>query len=59
MAAKGILSVTELAMAEANNKTPVPVVSPNAMIGFKPSPISFKTNACSIILITTNKQPKN
>ena len=59
IAASGILSVTELATAAATISAAGPAISPSARIGVNRSPISSSTRACSIMLITMNRPPKN
>ena len=48
IAAKGMLSVTLLATAEAMRIAPDPVVSPNPISISSPTPIKASTWACSI-----------
>jgi hypothetical protein len=59
IAASGMLSVTELAMAEAASSTPESRFVGNVNIVAMPFPIKSRTKACSITLITTNNAAKN
>ena len=58
IAARGMLSVTELNRAADTRIAPVPRVGPRAIIRSSPIPISANTSACSITLITTKSAAK-